>query len=93
MISLQTLRRLFWAVIVESKSGLGEETTFEFKYIPDFSKRTKKEELGLVKPKRSVVERRNLQAIVIACCLLMSIGYAGMKVLRYICQWWPMTVT
>ena len=79
-------------MIIESKSGLGEESIFDFKYIPDFSKKTQKEEPGVVKPKQSATERRNLQAIVIACCLLMSIGYVGIKVLRYIYQWWPMTV-
>lgn len=84
---IEALRRVAWAVVVESKAGLGEETIFEFKYIPDFSKITRKEDPEAVGSKRSGVEKRNLQTFVIACCLLSIVAYAGMRMLRYTYVW------
>ena len=66
---------------MENKNGLGEETSFDFKYIPDLSKTTKMEdaeESGINAPG---IERRNLQALAIACGLLGVAGFVGFKIL------------
>ncbi len=78
---MQALRKIFWKVIVENKSGLGEETSFEFKYIPDLSKSTQMEDAPECGLKRSGIERRNLQALIIGCLLFWVVGYNGLKIL------------
>lgn len=80
IISSQALRRIFWAVIIESKGGLGAETTFDFKYIPELSKRTQMEDLDEGGLKQSGVERRNLQVFVIGCGLLGVCAYLSLRV-------------
>ena len=79
-------------MIVENKAhGLGEETNFDFKYIPNFDTRTSMGEYvsGL---EESGVERRNLRALVIAStvfgfslyfCAKTTFGVAGK-----IARWW-----
>ena len=82
----QALRKIFWAVIIESKGGLGAETTFDFKYVPDLSKMTQMEdpeESGLRHPG---VERRNLQAFILGCGLLAVCGYLGLRVTGSLCS-------
>lgn len=78
----QALRKLFWQVIVENEHGLGgEESSFEFKYIPDLSKSTQIDappESGL---RQSGIERRNLQTLIVACIILLVGGYYGTKIL------------
>lgn len=68
---MQALRKLFWAVIVEGKYGLGEKTVFDFKYVPDFHITTEAggDEKGQAGVREDGVERRNLQALLvgIAC--------------------------
>lgn len=67
-------------MIVENEShGLGAETVFEFKYIPDFAFRTEKVEddrkrSGLI---GSGVERRNLQALIVAGILTAGVAAVG----------------
>lgn len=74
------LKKLFYSMIVENKShGLGAETVFEFKYIPDFAFRTEKVEddrkrSGLI---GSGVERRNLQALIVAGILTAGVAAVG----------------
>ena len=76
----QALRRLFWQIIVNNKSGLGEETTFDFKYIPDFSRQTRMDdglEPGLT---NAGIEHRNLQAFGIGCILFVLVGLFVLKI-------------
>lgn len=80
----QALRRVFWQVIVNNKSGLGEETTFDFKYIPDLSKKTQMEDASETGVKKAGIERRNLQALGIGCFLIPLAGFFGLKVLAAI---------
>ena len=80
----QALRKIFWAVIIESKGGLGAETTFDFKYIPELSKRTQMEDLDDCGLKQSGVERRNLQVFGIGCVLFSICGYIGLRVTSFI---------
>jgi hypothetical protein len=71
----QALRRILYQVIVENKThGLGEETNFDFKYIPNFDTTTPKgeNESGL---KESGVERRNLRTLVIASAFMGIVSY------------------
>ena len=80
MTGSQALRKIFWAVIIESKGGLGAETTFDFKYIPELSKRTQMEDLDASVLQPSAVERRNLQVFGIGCVFLGICGYIGLRV-------------
>ena len=69
-------------MIVNNKGGLGEETTFDFKYIPNLSKKTQMEdasETGVNKAKNGI-ERRNLQALGIGCFLIALAGFFGFKI-------------
>ncbi len=70
---------MFWSVIIESKNGLGEETTFEFKYIPDISKRTQMEDAVATGERQPGIERRNLQAFIIGCGLFGFLGFLGWR--------------
>ena len=79
-IASQALKKTFWAVIIESEGGLGSETTFDFKYVPELSKKTQiedPEECGLKLPG---VERRNLQVFILGCGLLSVCGYVGLHI-------------
>lgn len=78
---IKALRKIFWAIIVENKSGLGEEAVFEFKYIPDFSKKTQPEEPETCGLKRPGVEWRNLKAFVVGCCVLAILSYCSVRAL------------
>ncbi len=59
--------------------GLGAETNFDFKYIPDFHISTKREvveETGLAEPG---IERRNLRILIIATTILCITLWYGVK--------------
>ncbi|KAG8531051.1 uncharacterized protein KY384_004408 [Bacidia gigantensis] len=70
---IDTLRHVFWRLVVESKIGLGQEALFEFKHLPDLDKTTVLEGA----PTRSEIfarrERRNLFALSFA-----AIGLVGL---------------
>lgn len=76
---------VFWDVIVKAKWGLAnEETTFDFKYVPEYDTLTelgKHEERKLT---RSAIESRNLRTFAIfagASLVVLAAGtYASMKV-------------
>ncbi|KAI9820644.1 MAG: hypothetical protein M1827_005013 [Pycnora praestabilis] len=78
---IAALREIFYAVIVKHKTGLGEETNFEFKYIPEFHTTTElgeaQEVVGLKQPG---VERRNLKTLVIAIGVFSVASYCGLRV-------------
>lgn len=88
-VILQTLRRILWKVVVESKYGLTEESSFDFKYIPSLSKGTVREDdsdgddkarerMRLAAPG---VERRNLQAFLLGSLAIGVSGYLGFRIL------------
>lgn len=77
----QALRRLFWQVIVNNENGLRKETTFDFKYIPDLSKKTHMEDVLEPGSKNVGIERRNLQALGIGCGLLTLVGLLGLNIM------------
>ncbi len=52
---------------MENKThGLGEETVFDFKYIPNFSTTTELGKYEASKLQETSIERRNLRALIIA---------------------------
>ncbi len=80
---ISALRRIFWAIIVENKHGLGEESVFDFKYVPDFHVTTGKEHAGEagVGVSQPGIERRNLKALMYAVGGLVVVGYVGLRIL------------
>lgn len=74
------LRNVFWALIVEGKYGLGQETVFDFKYIPDFNVITARGGDEQVKMMEAGVERRSLNTLFIATTCLLFTGYVSLKV-------------
>ena len=79
---IETLKTVFYNIIVRSKYGLkGEETTFDFKYVPEYSTITA---LGVneeEKQPRSGVESRNRNTFLIGLAIVgvgswMAFGFA-----------------
>ncbi|KAF2199162.1 hypothetical protein GQ43DRAFT_457344 [Delitschia confertaspora ATCC 74209] len=75
------LKRIFYAVIVDSKYGLaGTETLFDFKYVPQYETVT---DMGTPKEIKvrggASVERRNLRALGIAVSMLGIGTWIGVK--------------
>ena len=68
-------------MIVDGKHGLGNETNFDFKYIPDLHKKTVMEDLEVTGVKQPGIERRNLQALVIGCGFFIATAFFGLKIL------------
>ena len=63
---------MFWRVIVE-REGLGQETLFEFVYIPQFGKTMSPGALSTTRHTESGVEWRNLKLpLYLAATLLLS---------------------
>jgi hypothetical protein len=85
---IKKLRALFYQVIVENKtSGLGVETTFDFKYIPDFHTNTSQGEIEDSTGWKTVaIQRRNLTSLVIACGVLAFMGWVSFAGVRYSLQ-------
>ena len=89
----QALRKLFYQVIVENKThGLGEETHFDFKYIPNYSTIT---ELGEYAPsgiKEESIEKRNLRTLIVFSAVLGILSYVGMRttwgIVGGLRSWW-----
>ena len=73
--AIARLRSLFYRVIVESDTGLGAETSFDFKYIPDLSKRTLREDAVDEVRKGASVERRNAQTLGLAALVCAGMGW------------------
>lgn len=79
---IAALRRIFWALIVEGKYGLGETTVFEFKYVPDYHVNTSKGDDAQValKYRTTGVERRNLQTLIIALAGTGVVAWVGLSI-------------
>jgi hypothetical protein len=92
---LQALRRIFWQVIVENKThGLGEETDFDFKYIPNYSTTTELGEYEHSELKETSIERRNLRSLVLFSAVVGVLSYVGMRttwgILDGLRNWWSL---
>jgi hypothetical protein len=79
------LRRIFWKVIVDSKDGLaGEQTMFEFKYVPSYGRSTASSRESVnekLKRKYGYIERRNFTAFLVATSVCGVALATGLKVL------------
>lgn len=75
----QTLRKVFWTVIVDGQNGLREETTFDFKYIPDLHKTTQMEDGEKSGIRQSGIERRNLQTLVLGMGFVSIAAVVGFR--------------
>lgn len=62
---------------------------FEFKYIPDLSRKTQMEDGIQSRVKKAGIEERNLQALSIGCILFIFVGFFGLKMVPAISQWLP----
>lgn len=61
---IERAKRIFWELIVKAKWGLaGTETTFDFKYVPQYDTLTNLGDIGERKQKNGSIEMRNLKAL------------------------------
>lgn len=68
---VERLKRIFWNVIVNAKYGLaGTETTFDFKYVPQYDTVTEMGKRRDIRLKGGSVEMRNLKALGIFLALV-----------------------
>jgi hypothetical protein len=78
---IETLKVVFWQVIVQGKFGLkGEQSVFDFKYIPEFGQVTEKGSEEERRGKETGIERRNLNTLLGASIVLGLGVYVGGKV-------------
>lgn len=76
---------MLYEIVVENETlGLGGETNFDFKYIPDYHFTTKKgkKKHPVVTPNRGSIERTNLISFGVACVAVGVGGWLGMKSLQ-----------
>ncbi|KAK5099686.1 hypothetical protein LTR70_002233 [Exophiala xenobiotica] len=75
------LKRIFWQVIVESKFGLaGEQTVFDFKYVPQFDTVTYKGGDEEIRHKSTGgIEQRNLGAFLLGTAFMGVAAYVGLR--------------
>ncbi|KAK5175029.1 uncharacterized protein LTR77_000165 [Saxophila tyrrhenica] len=78
------LKRVFYSIVVESKYGLkGEETTFEFKYVPEYSTITEMGEGWEEKREgQRSVESRNRNTVVVGVVVLGVGTWVAWRVVR-----------
>ncbi|KAL8695177.1 MAG: hypothetical protein Q9218_000345 [Villophora microphyllina] len=76
---ISAFRRIIWTVIVEDKQGLGQETVFDFKYIPALTKTTKAEKPRGGVVGRSGTETRNLRAFSLGCFFLLAVAVVSFR--------------
>lgn len=78
-------KEIFWNVIVKAKWGLGGmETTFDFKYVPQYDTLTHLGDLGERKLNTSNIERRNLRTLGIFLGLLGVGTWVSVKIASHI---------
>jgi hypothetical protein len=78
---IERSKRIFWEVIVKAKWGLaGTETTFDFKYVPQYDTLTNLGDIGEPKKQRSALEMRNLRAFSIFAGVVVVGTVAGVWV-------------
>ncbi|KIW16392.1 hypothetical protein PV08_06444 [Exophiala spinifera] len=77
---VNALRNVFWTMIVEGKFGLGQETVFDFKYIPDYNVLTAKGGDEEVKARDASVERKYRNTLLVAVGCVALAGYVGFRI-------------
>ncbi|KAF2741016.1 hypothetical protein EJ04DRAFT_481307 [Polyplosphaeria fusca] len=77
---ISNLKKIFYAIIVESKYGLaGTETVFDFKYVPEYETVTAMGQPSELKLASSSVEMRNLRTLGVFLGVLGFGTYASVK--------------
>lgn len=86
---IEMLKRVFYNVIVHADSGLkGKETTFEFKYFPEYSTITEMRDDDGEKTYHASVESRNLKTLVVFV-LGVSVGTCVfVSLANRVLGWW-----
>lgn len=75
-------------MIVENKvHGLGAETNFDFKYIPDFSAGTAQDEVEKVGTTESGVELRNLKTLIVASAAICIASWYVVRATLKMVSW------
>lgn len=77
---VRALRNVFWTIIVEGKFGLGQETIFDFKYIPDYNVLTAKGGDDEAKARETSVERKYRNTLFITVGCITVAGYVGWRI-------------
>lgn len=76
---IQTLRQLFWNIVV--KGGLkGEESSFDFKYVPEYSIITEMGGDDQVKMKRPAMEMQSLKWLLMTVGVVAVVSWMGVKI-------------
>ncbi|KAH8708628.1 hypothetical protein GQ44DRAFT_776996 [Phaeosphaeriaceae sp. PMI808] len=82
---IQRSKKIVWDVIVKAKWGLaGTETTFDFKYVPQYDTLTNLGDIGEKKMRTSNLEMRNLRAFGIFVGMASVGMWASLKVGLYV---------
>ncbi len=84
----QALRKIFYNIIVHNtEHGLGEETVFDFKYIPsfDFTETEKGEYVAGIQGKG--VETRNFRTLVVAGAVMGGLSYIEFRISWGVVRW------
>jgi hypothetical protein len=77
------LKTVFYNIIVHTPSGLkGKETTFDFKYVPEYSTITEMGEAAEDRATYSHVESRNLKTLVVGVGVMAIGSYVAFRVGR-----------
>lgn len=87
---IAAIKNIFWRVVVKADWGLkGEETRFEFKYVPEYEtlaavveKAGSVERTARDKAQVSAVERRNLQVLIAGVVVVTVFGAVAVGVTR-----------
>ncbi|KAF2717778.1 hypothetical protein K431DRAFT_254658, partial [Polychaeton citri CBS 116435] len=79
---IEMLKRVFYNIIVHTKYGLkGQESTFDFKYVPEYSTITEMGECQEEKATHSYVESRNLKTFLIGVGVLGVGALVGLRII------------
>lgn len=80
---IELLKKVFYDIVVRSKYGLkGDESRFEFKYVPEYETITAMGECEEEKADYSAVETRNLKTFVVGLGVIGLGCYVGVQVVR-----------
>lgn len=78
---IEMLKRVFYSIIVHTKYGLkGEESKFDFKYVPEYSTITEMGECEEEKASFSHVERRNLKTFLVGIGIVVVGSLVSFKI-------------
>ena len=88
---IEMLKLVFYNIVVKSKYGLkGEETTFDFKYVPEYSTITEMGECEEEKATYSAVENRNRNTFVVGLAVFGIGSWVAFRLANRLVKaiWW-----